>query len=110
MSEFVPPNPQQAADKPSNLAIATLICGVGSWLFLPWIGSFLGLIFGFIELGNIKKGKSPAAGKTFTQIGFYLSIAQIVLTVLGGCLFVAVYLGFFAMIFGSIGLSEIMAS
>lgn len=109
MSDFTPPTPQNAGDKPSNLAIATLICGVGSWLFLPILGSILGMILGSIELSNIKSGKSPAAGKTITQVGFYLSLAQMILTVLGGCLLVAIYLGFFAAIAGSIGLSEILA-
>jgi len=82
-----------AADKASNLAVMTLLAGIASWTVFPFLGGFLGIIFGMIELGNIKKGQSPEAGKLITTIGFYASIANVGLTVISGCVLVAVFGG-----------------
>ncbi len=80
--------PQASSSSPSGLAVAALICGIGSWVVLPFVAAVAGVILGKIELGKIERGESPAAGKTFAQVGYYASIANIVLTVLGtifGC-------------------------
>ncbi len=107
-----PPRPgsggQGQGEGASGMAIATLVLGIGSWFILPLIGSIAGAILGRIELNNIKRGDSPAAGKTIAQIGFWLSVANIALSVFGTCVAVAlvlfVYGSFFAML-SAIGLA-----
>lgn len=93
---FTPPSqpPRPAEEKASPLAVMTLLAGIASWTFLPFFGGFLGIIFGLIELGNIKKGQSPEAGKLITTLGFYASIASVAMTVVGTCALVFFFGGF----------------
>lgn len=65
------------------MAVAALICGIGSWVVLPFVAAVAGVIIGKIELGKIDAGESPEAGRTLAQIGYYASIANIVVTLLG---------------------------
>ncbi len=104
---YTPPSqpPAPAADKASTLAVLTLLAGISSWTVLPLLGGFLGIVFGLIELGNIKKGQSPEAGKMITQLGFYASIANIVMSVLGTCAIAALYFGIFGLAIGGAALS-----
>lgn len=69
--------------QPSGMAWAALICGAGSWVILPFVAAVAGVIIGKIELGKIERGESPAEGKQIAQIGYYASIANIIVTVLG---------------------------
>jgi hypothetical protein len=93
---FTPPSqpPRPAEEKASPLAVMTLLAGIASWTVLPFFGGFLGIIFGLIELGNIKKGQSPEAGKLITTIGFYASIANIGMTIAGTCALAFFFGGF----------------
>lgn len=102
---------QGPLDGASGLAIATLVLGIGAWTILPILGAVAGAILGWVELNNIKRGESPAAGKTITQIGFWLSVANLALSVLGTCaafaLIFFVY-GSLAAMMGAIGLAGAM--
>ena len=106
---YTPPSqpPRPTADKASSLAVMTLLAGIASWTVLPFLGGFLGIVFGLIELGNIKKGQSPEAGKLITQIGFYASIANIVLSILGTCAIFALYFGIFGLALGGAALEGV---
>lgn len=77
------PQQLQQQSSPSGMAVAALLCGIGSWVVLPFVAAVAGVILGKLELGKIARGESPAAGKTFAQVGYYASIANIVVTVLG---------------------------
>lgn len=105
-----PPRGGSSGGQSSGMAIATLILGIGSWTFLPVIGAVVGVILGWIELQNIKKGESPQQGKTITQIGFWLSIANIAFAVLGTCvmgaLIIFVY-GGMAAFFAAMGVAGV---
>ncbi|MFW5967774.1 MAG: hypothetical protein ACOCV2_09665 [Persicimonas sp.] len=83
----------------SGMAVATLLLGIGAWTILPVVGAVGGAALGWFELKNIERGESPQAGKTITQVGFWLSVAQIVLSVLGTCVAVAAAI----FIFGGFG-------
>lgn len=96
-----PPPPHMAQDKPSSMAWAALLCGIGAWTVLPIVAALVGAVIGFIELRNIKGGKSPVAGRIHTQIGFWMSVVQLVMSVLGTCILVAFYMGLFALVFGA---------
>lgn len=90
--------PSGKPNSPSGAAWLTLICGIASWLFLPMIASFIGIIIGKGELKAIEQGRSPQAGEAITKIGYYVSIANIVLAVLGTCFSFAI----FALIWGGV--------
>src|SRR5690554_297221 len=90
-----PPSGRSASGEPSGLAYATLALGIASWVILPVIGAVAGAIMGWIELKNIESGKSPAAGKTVTTIGFWLSVVNVGLVVIGTCLSVKAVVLFF---------------
>jgi hypothetical protein len=92
----------------SGLAIATLALGIGAWTYFPILGAWIGVITGWIELKRIERGESPAAGETFAKIGFWLSVASIVFSVLGSCAAIALILfvyGSLAALLTGIGLA-----
>lgn len=99
-----PPRGAGAKEEPSGMAYATLGLGIASWFFLPVVAAIVGAIIGWVELKKIERGESPAKGKSVTQVGFWLSVANIALTVLGTCAAVAVVV----FVFG--GLSAAMAA
>lgn len=104
---FEPPSsPPNADNKPSTEAVIALIAGISSWVMFPVIGAVIGMILGWSELKKIKTGEKPAAGKMYAQAGFYLSLANIALSVLGTCGFLALYFGLFALIFGAAAVTE----
>lgn len=87
------------------MAWAALICGAGSWTILPFVAAVAGVIIGKIELGKIERGESPEAGKTVAQIGYYASIANIVVTVIATigtcCIFLVIPMFFVGAAAGS---------
>ena len=100
-------NPYQPPSEPpqyspqsqtSGLAIATIICGLGSWFALPFFAAVIGAITGWIELSNIQSGRSSESNRTMTQIGFWASILNLVMTIGSGCAVAAFSLGIFALI------------
>jgi hypothetical protein len=71
--------PQPSA---GGMATAALILGVLAWTGIGIIGAIPGAILGKMELNAIERGESPAAGKQFAQIGYYLSLANLAFTAL----------------------------
>ena len=78
--------PSRGGDGPSGAAIMTLVCGVVSWLFLPVLAALVGIFVGRGELKAIREGRSPQSGELITKIGYYVCIANLLMTILGGCL------------------------
>lgn len=95
-----PPRGGGQNDEPSGMAIATIALGIGGWTILPILGAWAGALVGWIELKKIERGESPQAGKTITQIGFWLSVANVALSILGTC----VGIGLFIFVFGGFGM------
>lgn len=102
-----PPNTGtgNAANDTSTLAVITLVLGILSWTLLPGFAAWAGVITGWIELDKIKKGESPESNKTLTQIGFWVSAANVIVQILGGCAIAALFVIYGAAIFSAIGLS-----
>ena len=100
---YQPPSPPPMAspEKPSSLAIITLLAGISAWTIFPFVGGFVGIATGWIELGNIKTGKSSEAGRLITQLGLGASIANVALTILGGCALAIFYFGLFGLVLGA---------
>lgn len=101
-----PPRTGGGGNNTSTLAIVTLGLGILSWTLLPGLAAWGGVITGWIELDNIKKGKSPESNKTLTMIGFWVSAANVILQILGGCAIAALFIIYGAAIFGAIGLDS----
>lgn len=95
--------PSGSSQGPSPTAWLTLVCGIVSWFMLPLVASILGFFLGRGELKAIAEGRSPAAGETITKLGYYLSIANIVLTVVGGCISTAIVLLIWGGVIAGIG-------
>ncbi len=104
MNETPPVQPRRPTEKPSTLAILTLLVGLASWIlplftsyFLELLNSYvsvvlvglLGVVLGLIELGNIKKKRSPHVGESLVWLGIGASIASIVILGAGTCMTMA---------------------
>jgi len=87
-------------EKPGALAIVAITLGLASWV-LGLCTAIPGVIVSKIELNAIARGDSPAAGRTLAQIGFWSSIAHLVVTVLALSLFCCLYGGIAAMVLGT---------
>lgn len=70
-------------NEPSQMAWATLICGIAAWTVFPIVGGIAAVIIGMGERKKIESGESPDAGETVVMIGMLLGGVQVVLTVLG---------------------------
>jgi len=71
--------PQESA---SGMAVAALVLGLVSWVMGGLLTAIPGAIIGKMEMDKIKRGESPAAGKTFAEVGFWASVAHIVIALL----------------------------
>lgn len=84
------------------MAIAAIVLGAMSWLAgTTLLTSIPGVIVARMELKKIERGESSAGGKTLAQIGFWASLANIImfggLFLIWGCFVV------FGIIFSLVG-------
>lgn len=83
-----PEGPQQVyynidpSRKESNASIWALVLGILSWVTCGIITAIPAWIIGQNELSAIKRGESSPAGKTIAQVGMWLGISNIILTIL----------------------------
>jgi hypothetical protein len=76
----------QGPSGPSSTAIIALVLGCASFLLCGSIlFSIPGAIIGKMEMNKIQRGESSAAGDGLAKAGFYVSLINIVLTLLGMC-------------------------
>ena len=73
---YTPYAPPQSTN---GLAIASLVLGI-IWVY--WIGSILGIIFGFIALGQINQSGGRQGGKGLAIAGIICSFAWIAILVI----------------------------
>ncbi len=95
--------PSGSSKGPSGAAWFTLICGIASWFFLPLIASVVGIFIGRGELKAIREGRSDPSGELITRIGYYVSIANVAMTVIGGCVSVAIVAAIWGGLIAGIG-------
>jgi hypothetical protein len=101
-----PPGPPPPAG-PSGHAIASLILGVLSWIMcmiIPIVGmalSITGLVLAKQDLKKIERGESPEAGKTLSQIGYWVSLSNVIVSGIA-CLLGIAYL-LFVFVFAAAG-------
>ena len=95
---MVAPTGSPPTSNQSTQAVITLIAGVSAWTFLPFLGAIIGIIVGRNELRAIQDGRSAEEGKTITMIGYYLSIANLVSSLVAGCFAAAFFMGGLALL------------
>jgi hypothetical protein len=80
----LPPPGTVGAGPTNNMAIASLVLGIASWVCCCNLGIFnvLGLVFGFIALSQIKR-KPDESGKALAIVGIVLSGAGLVMSIIG---------------------------
>ena len=69
-------------DSASTNAIITLILGILSWIACGVIAAIPAWIMGKKEINAIDAGQSSQAGRTMANIGMWLGIIQVILTII----------------------------
>ncbi|MEM8533553.1 MAG: DUF4190 domain-containing protein [Chloroflexota bacterium] len=72
----------------SNMAIASLISGILTWVFLPFIGAIVAVITGHMARKEIREANGQLSGEGMALVGLILGYAQLAATALGICAFV----------------------
>jgi hypothetical protein len=101
-----PPRGGESSDSSaSGMAWAALVLGVLSWVPLPVVAAIAGAIIGWVELGRIEEGTSPAGGETIARIGFWLSVANLAVSIFVASLGVLLWFAFGVAILALLGLA-----
>lgn len=78
-----PPPGSVQSDKSSSRAVWSLVLGIASWTICPTIiPAIIAWVLGKKELNEIEAGLSSPSGKTIAQIGMWLGIINVVLSIL----------------------------
>jgi hypothetical protein len=76
-----------------GLALASLLCSVGSFFIIPIVGSILGIVFGHIAHGRIDADPT-LRGREMARAGIIVGWIGIVLTVLAVLLIIVIAASF----------------
>jgi hypothetical protein len=76
------PNPVNSGGGASSNAIIALVLGILSYIACGIFAAVPAWIMGKKELNEINAGRSPEAGRTLANIGMWLGIVNIILSVL----------------------------
>jgi hypothetical protein len=69
--------------KTADTAIASLICGILSWSFLPFAGAVLAVILGHIAKADIRESGGRLGGDSLATLGLLLGYANLAIAALG---------------------------
>lgn len=83
----VSPNPVNSGGGASSNAIIALVLGILSYIACGIFAAVPAWIMGKKELNEINAGRSPEAGRTLANIGMWLGIVNIILSVLAIIIF-----------------------
>lgn len=86
-----PPPPGMSGGSASSNAIIALVLGILSYIMCPVILAIAAWIMGNNELKAIDSGQSPEAGRMLANIGKWLGIVNIILSVLALILFIILF-------------------
>ncbi len=78
------PTPQMpdAAPPTSDAAVASLVCGILSWSFLPIVGAILAVILGHVAKTDIRRSDGRLGGDGIATLGLLLGYASLSLAAL----------------------------
>ncbi|MEM9189889.1 MAG: DUF4190 domain-containing protein [Myxococcota bacterium] len=96
-----PPAPQSPSMEP--LALVSLILGIMSWIVAPVLLSIPGVILAKMAMNKIERGEAPVESKSYAQIGFWLSMSNIILWCIGMIAVCCLYIGAFGLVLGAEG-------
>jgi hypothetical protein len=83
-SDTVGPSPTEGSvPKTSDAAVASLICGILGWSFLPFVGAVLAVILGHMARTDIKRSNGRLGGDTLAVFGLLLGYASLALIAVG---------------------------
>ncbi len=74
----------------STNAIIALVCGIASFIFCPFILGIIAWVMGKGELGKIDRGESSEAGRSMANIGKWLGIINVCLSILFGLIYILI--------------------
>ena len=78
--------PSGASPETSGKAIASLVFGILTWVFLPILGGIIAIIVGNLALSDIKKSDGRLSGSGMAKAGIILSVIQLVLILVPVCM------------------------
>jgi hypothetical protein len=84
----------------NNLAVASLVLGVGSWVALGPLGAVPAVITGHMARKEMRRSPGEAAGEGMATAGLWLGYANLIVTALVLLLFGAALIAFLAGAFG----------
>lgn len=79
--------PVPIAPQNNGMAIASLVCSIGGWTFIPFIGWIVGIILGIVALNQIRGSNGTQEGRGLAVAGLIIGIAGLALAVVGCVLF-----------------------
>lgn len=101
MSDPFPPpyeSPHRSEGEDNQtMAIAILVMGITSWFMFGLLASIPAAILGHLERKKIASGQAVAHHSTLVNVGFWVSVANIVVLVLGAILGAIVFCGFWGL-------------
>jgi hypothetical protein len=69
--------------KTADTAIASLICGILSWSFLPFAGAVVAVILGHMAKADIRQSEGRLGGDSLATLGLLLGYANLAIAALG---------------------------
>jgi hypothetical protein len=92
MSAQYPQQPNGYTNQPkdSTLAIVSMVCGIGSYFFIPVVGAIPAIICGHLAKTKIKNSLGLIKGNGMATDGLVLGYIQIGLGILGVCIILVV--------------------
>lgn len=82
------PAPSTGTHKTADTAVASLICGILGWSFLPFAGAVLAVILGHMAKVDIRQSEGRLEGDGLATVGLLLGYANLAIFALGLILFV----------------------
>ena len=67
----------------SSLAVASLICGITAWFFIPFLGAIAAVITGHLAKKEIRESNGLLSGDGMAVAGLILGYVQLGLILLG---------------------------
>ncbi len=74
--------------KTNGMAIASLSCSIASFVVIPIIGAILGVIFGHIALGQLRRTDGAEEGRGLAIAGLAVGYVNLILWLLGALIFI----------------------
>jgi hypothetical protein len=71
--------PRPVESKTSGAAVASMVLGIVSWIFLPFIAAIAAVITGHIGLGSIKRSAGAMRGRGMAIAGLIMGYIQVIL-------------------------------